>query len=176
MIFDPVGGDVFDQSTRCVAQEGRILVIGFTSGRIPNVQVNRLLLKNISIVGVLWGDYANSRPWYLGEVQRALAGLLAERKIDPVVSHEYPLSDAPGDARCSRAPRDGQVGPHNFMIKTVLPFVLMALAPTLMIGANDAVARLDAAASVFTEIMSAPDKGVPQDLLDKSECIVIVPT
>ncbi len=95
VIFDPVGGDVFDQSTRCVAQEGRILVIGFTSGRIPNVQVNRLLLKNISIVGVLWGDYANARPWYLGEVQRALAGLLAERKINPVVSHEYPLSDAP---------------------------------------------------------------------------------
>src|SRR6476646_5952187 len=54
VIFDPVGGDVFDQSTRCVAQEGRILVIGFTSGRIPNVHVNRLLLKNISIVGVLW--------------------------------------------------------------------------------------------------------------------------
>lgn len=95
VVFDPVGGDVFDLSTRCVASEGRILVIGFTSGRIPTVQVNRLLLKNISIVGVLWGDYANARPWYLGEVQRALNALYAEGKINPVVSNEYPFEDAP---------------------------------------------------------------------------------
>jgi NADPH2:quinone reductase len=95
VIFDPVGGDVFDLSTKCVAAEGRILVIGFTSGRIPTVQVNRLLLKNISIVGVLWGDYANGRPWYLGEVQRALNALYAEGKINPVVSNEYPFEDAP---------------------------------------------------------------------------------
>lgn len=95
VIFDPVGGDVFDLSTKCVAQEGRILVIGFTSGRIPTVQVNRLLLRNISIVGVLWGDYANARPWYPGEVQRALNALYSEGKINPVVSHEYPLEDAP---------------------------------------------------------------------------------
>jgi NADPH2:quinone reductase len=95
VIFDPVGGDVFDLSTKCVAPEGRILIIGFTSGRIPTVQVNRLLLKNISIVGVLWGDYANARPWYFGEVQRALNALYAEGKINPVVSYEYPFEDAP---------------------------------------------------------------------------------
>ena len=95
VIFDPVGGDVFDLSTKCIAPEGRILVIGFTSGRIPTVQVNRLLLKNISIVGALWGDYANARPWYLGEVHRALTALYAEGKINPVVSYEYPLDEAP---------------------------------------------------------------------------------
>jgi NADPH2:quinone reductase len=95
VIFDPVGGDIFDLSTKCIASEGRLLVIGFTSGRIPSIQVNRLLLKNISIVGVLWGDYANSRPWYLGEVQRVLAALFAEGKINPVVSYEYPLEEAP---------------------------------------------------------------------------------
>jgi lipid-binding SYLF domain-containing protein len=61
------------------------------------------------------------------------------------------------------------------MIKTLSQLLLMALVPTVMIGANDAAARLGAAADVFTEIMSAPDKGIPQDLLDKSECIVIVP-
>ncbi len=95
VIFDPVGGDVFDLSTKCIAPEGRLLVIGFTSGRIPTVQVNRLLLKNISIVGVFWGDYANARPWYLGEVHRALAALYTEGKINPVVSNEYPLDEAP---------------------------------------------------------------------------------
>jgi NADPH2:quinone reductase len=95
VIFDPVGGDVFDLSTKCIAPEGRILAIGFTSGRIPSVQVNRLLLKNISVVGVLWGDYANARPWYLGEVHRVLTTLYAEGKINPVVSYEYPLEEAP---------------------------------------------------------------------------------
>jgi NADPH2:quinone reductase len=95
IIFDPVGGDVFDLSTKCIAPEGRILVIGFTSGRIPSVHVNRLLLKNISVVGVFWGDYANARPWYMGEVHRILAALYDEGKVNPVVSHEYPLEEAP---------------------------------------------------------------------------------
>ena len=95
VVFDPVGGDVFDLSTKCVASEGRILVVGFTSGRIPTLQVNRVLLKNISVVGALWGDYANGRPWYIGEVQRALMAWHAEGKINPVVSHEYPLAEAP---------------------------------------------------------------------------------
>jgi len=95
VIFDPVGGDVFDLSTKCVASEGRILVVGFTSGRIPTVQVNRLLLRNISIIGVLWGEYANARPWYLGETHRALVTLYLEGKVHPVVANEYPLSEAP---------------------------------------------------------------------------------
>jgi NADPH2:quinone reductase len=95
VIFDPVGGDVFDQSLKCIAPEGRILVIGFTSGRIPSLQVNRVLLRNVSVVGVLWGDYANARPWYFGEVQRALTAMYAEGKINPVVSREYPFSEAP---------------------------------------------------------------------------------
>jgi NADPH2:quinone reductase len=95
VIFDPVGGDVFDLSAKCIAPEGRILVIGFASGRIPSVHVNRLLLKNISVVGVFWGDYANARPWYFGEVHRALAALYAEGKISPVVSYQYSLEEAP---------------------------------------------------------------------------------
>jgi len=55
VILDPVGGDRFDQSLRCLAPEGRLLVIGFTEGRIPSVQVNRRLLRNVSVVGVAWG-------------------------------------------------------------------------------------------------------------------------
>ena len=57
VIYDPVGGDVFDLSTKCIAPGGRLLVIGFASGRIPSIAVNRVLLKNISIVGVFWGGH-----------------------------------------------------------------------------------------------------------------------
>lgn len=94
VIYDPVGGDVFDLSTKCIAREGRILVIGFAGGRIPSIQTNRLLLKNISVVGVFWGDYANSRPWYMSETQTALEQLYATGAIHPVVGRRYALADA----------------------------------------------------------------------------------
>src|SRR5262249_53766458 len=55
VIYDPVGGDIFDLSTKCIAFGGRLLVVGFASGRIPSIQANRILLKNISIVGLHWG-------------------------------------------------------------------------------------------------------------------------
>ena len=63
MIYDPVGGDVFDRSRRCIAWEGRLLVIGFTSGRIPDAPANHVL-KNYSVVGLHWGAYrASIRRW-----------------------------------------------------------------------------------------------------------------
>jgi NADPH:quinone reductase len=99
VIYDPVGGDVFDLSTRCTAPEGRILVIGFAGGRIPTIQTNRLLLKNISVVGVFWGDYAKSRPWYVAETQTALEALYASGQILPVVGKRYPLEQAPAALR-----------------------------------------------------------------------------
>lgn len=95
VIYDPVGGDVFDLSTKCIAAEGRILVIGFAGGRIPAIQTNRILLKNISVVGVFWGDYANARPWYLGETQTALEGMYAAGQIRPFVGKHYKLDEAP---------------------------------------------------------------------------------
>lgn len=99
VIYDPVGGDIFDLSTKCIAPEGRLLVIGFASGRIPAIQANRILLKNISIVGVLWGGYAQSRPEYLAEAQNALVELYAAGQIRPVVSRSYPLDQAPAALR-----------------------------------------------------------------------------
>src|SRR5207245_2644612 len=57
VIYDPVGGDVFDGSSKCLNFEGRLLVIGFAGGRIPEIAANRILLKNISVVGVHWGLY-----------------------------------------------------------------------------------------------------------------------
>jgi NADPH:quinone reductase len=95
VIYDPVGGDIFDLSTKCIASEGRLLVIGFAGGRIPNIQANRVLLKNMSVVGVHWGDYANSRPWYIRETQNALEQLYSEGKICPSVTCTYKLAEAP---------------------------------------------------------------------------------
>jgi NADPH2:quinone reductase len=94
VIYDPVGGDIFDLSTKCIAFSGRLLVIGFASGRIPTIQVNRILLKNISIVGLHWGAYRVYDP---GKIPLAMAELfdMYERgAVTPVVSSQYPLREA----------------------------------------------------------------------------------
>ncbi len=94
VIYDPVGGDTFDLSTKCIAFEGRILIIGFVSGRIPSAQMSRVLVKNFSLVGVHWGLYFEKNPRVLEETQEALSGLYAAGKIAPLVSATYPLADA----------------------------------------------------------------------------------
>jgi NADPH2:quinone reductase len=94
VVYDPVGGDVFDLSTKCIAPEGRLLVIGFASGRIPTVAANRILLKNISIVGVLWGRRAEEQPGYLAETQAEIFAMYDSGKLRPVVSRTYRLEEA----------------------------------------------------------------------------------
>jgi NADPH2:quinone reductase len=98
-IYDPVGGDVFDLSTKCVASEGRILIIGFAAGRIPSIALNRVLLKNISIVGVLWGGYVLSHPSYEKEAHRALMRMYDAGKIRPSVNAVYAFEEAPRGLR-----------------------------------------------------------------------------
>jgi NADPH2:quinone reductase len=93
VIYDPVGGDVFDLSTKCIASEGRLLVIGFAGGRIPSIAANRILLKNMSIVGCFWGGYLEHHPGFLAEAQADLLALYLEGKIKPVVSQAYSLAD-----------------------------------------------------------------------------------
>lgn len=95
IIYDPVGGDVFDLSTKCIAPEGRLLVIGFASGRIPSIAANRVLLKNIAVAGVLWGGYVQQNPGYIAEAQRALEDLYSGGKIKPEVGALYPFASAP---------------------------------------------------------------------------------
>jgi NADPH:quinone reductase len=95
VIYDPVGGEIFDLSTKCIAPEGRLLVIGFASGRIPSPPLNRVLLKDISIVGVHWGPYARQHPEYFAEAQRTLSRMFDERKVSPVVGARYAFEDAP---------------------------------------------------------------------------------
>ena len=99
VIYDPVGGDVFDLSTKCIASGGRLIVIGFASGRIPSITANRILLKNISIVGALWGGHALEHPEYLGVAQRALVDLYSKGEIRPPRPRQYPLDQAPAALR-----------------------------------------------------------------------------
>jgi NADPH2:quinone reductase len=94
VIYDPVGGDVFDGSTKCIAFEGRLLTIGFAGGRIPNLAINRVLLKHISIVGVHWGFYQRRGSALVGEWMDALLELYTDGRIRPVIYRAYPLREA----------------------------------------------------------------------------------
>jgi NADPH:quinone reductase-like Zn-dependent oxidoreductase len=94
VVYDPVGGDIFDLSTKCVAPLARIIVIGFTSGRIPSVATNRLLLKNISVVGAIWGNWCAANPDYIHQAHAKLMELYFEGKIHPSVSRKWKLDDA----------------------------------------------------------------------------------
>ena len=101
VIVDPIGGDVFDLSLRCVAIGGRILVIGFAGGRIQQIPANILLVKNVTILGFNYGLYAGSgrtdeRERYEPEVRTAMDQIFAwyqQGKIRPVTSHQFPLRD-----------------------------------------------------------------------------------
>lgn len=93
VIFDPVGGDVFDESVRCIAFDGRLLVIGFTSGRIPEVKVNMPLIKGFSVVGVRAGEYGRRFPQRGKENMAAIWKWAAEGKTRPRVHAELPLED-----------------------------------------------------------------------------------
>jgi NADPH2:quinone reductase len=95
VIYDSVGGDIFDQSLKCIAWSGRLLVIGFAGGRIPEVKANRILLKNISVVGLHWGAYALHEPARVPETMAALFRLYEEGKIKPVIFGTYPLEEIP---------------------------------------------------------------------------------
>ena len=94
VIYDPVGGEVFDLSTKCIAPEGRLLVIGFAGGTIPTIAANRILLKNISIIGAYWGGYCELHPEFLAEAQADLFELYRQGRINPHVSEMFPLADA----------------------------------------------------------------------------------
>ncbi len=94
VIFDPVGGDVFDQSLRCIRWEGRLLVIGFASGRIPKLPVNLAMVKNYSAVGVYWGSYIQHNPKVLTDSLAILFNWYAEGKLNPYISQTFPMEQA----------------------------------------------------------------------------------
>ena len=95
VIYDPVGGEVFDRSRRCIAWEGRLLVIGFAGGRIPEVPANHVLLKNYAVVGVHWGVYRRVEPALIHATHAALLDLYAQGAIRPLVREQIALADVP---------------------------------------------------------------------------------
>lgn len=94
VIYDAVGGDVFDQSLRCINWDGRLLVIGFASGRIPEAPANLTLLKNCSIVGVFWGAWTERCPEENEKNFAQLFSWLREGKLKPHISHRFKLERA----------------------------------------------------------------------------------
>ncbi|MEZ5955459.1 MAG: NADPH:quinone oxidoreductase family protein [Hyphomonas sp.] len=93
VIFDPVGGDVFDESVRCIAFDGRLLVIGFTSGRIPSINANMPLIKGFSVVGVRAGEYGRQFPEKGRENRDAIHAWADAGKLRPSVHAELPLTE-----------------------------------------------------------------------------------
>jgi NADPH2:quinone reductase len=91
VIYDSVGGETTDQSLKCIAWNGRLLIIGFASGKIPAIQANRILLKNIAVTGLHWGAHAQKDPKRIPEVMDALFALAAKGQIEPVIYGRYPL-------------------------------------------------------------------------------------
>jgi len=94
VIYDPVGGEVFEQSLRCVAWGGRLLVIGFAGGKIPQIPANILLVKNADAIGYYWGSYRKHRPELVRESFQKLLGWFEAGKLRPHVSHRLPLEEA----------------------------------------------------------------------------------
>ena len=97
VIYDPVGGDVFDESVRCIAPFGRILVLGFTSGRSALAKTNHLLVKDASVIGYTVGGLQQHNPELAAKNSRVLMDWLASGRIKPYVSHTLPM-DAIHDA------------------------------------------------------------------------------
>jgi NADPH:quinone reductase len=93
-IYDPVGGDVFDLSLKCIAFSGNLHVIGFASGTIPNCAMNRVLLKNISLVGLHWGAYQLKDPGKVPEAMAALFAMYEKGQLPVQIGKTFPLESA----------------------------------------------------------------------------------
>ncbi|MEK1941489.1 MAG: NADPH:quinone oxidoreductase family protein [Pseudomonas sp.] len=96
VIYDPVGGDLFEEAFRSIAWNGRFLVVGFASGTIPSLPANLTLLKGASLVGVFWGAFAQRQPQDNAANFEQLFTWFAEGKVKPLVSQTFPLTDAAG--------------------------------------------------------------------------------
>ena len=94
LVIDPVGGDRFTDSLRSLAEGGRVVVVGFTAGSIPEVKVNRLLLNNVEVIGAGWGAYVMPKPELNRAIGREIDGLIASGHVRPIVGASFPLADA----------------------------------------------------------------------------------
>lgn len=94
VVIDPVGGDRFTDSLRSLREGGRVVVVGFTGGSIPEVRVNRLLLRNTEVIGAGWGAYVMGKPAATVEIGRAIAELMDAGAVAPLVGARFPLEQA----------------------------------------------------------------------------------
>ena len=94
MVLDPVGGDRFTDSLRSLREGGRLVVVGFTGGSIPEVRVNRLLLKNTEVIGAGWGAYVMGKPDLNREIGAAVNGMVDAGFVRPIVGERFPLERA----------------------------------------------------------------------------------
>jgi NADPH:quinone reductase len=94
LVLDPVGGDRFTDSLRSLREGGRIVVVGFTGGSIPEVRVNRLLLRNTEVIGAGWGAFVLGKPQVNREIGEALDRLIADGAVRPIVGARFPLEGA----------------------------------------------------------------------------------
>lgn len=95
VVLDPLGDWLFGEAIRALAPEGRILVVGFAAGAIPELKVNRLLLKNVSAVGVAWGAFLDIDKELMSTASRALADMYAAGELHPLVGAEFGFDDIP---------------------------------------------------------------------------------
>src|SRR5829696_1812754 len=95
VVIDPVGGDRFTDSLRSLKEEGRLVVVGFTGGSIPEVKVNRLLLNNTEVIGAGWGAYVMPKPDVTAHIGEELDKLIESGHVRPVVDKRFPLDEAP---------------------------------------------------------------------------------
>jgi NADPH:quinone reductase len=93
-VLDPVGGDRFTDSLRSLREDGRHVVVGFTGGAIPEVKVNRLLLRNTEVVGAGWGAYVMGKPDLNREIGAAVSRMVDDGVVRPIVGERFPLQRA----------------------------------------------------------------------------------
>jgi NADPH2:quinone reductase len=94
LVLDPVGGDRFTDSLRSLGETGRVVVVGFTGGSIPEVRVNRLLLGNTEVIGAGWGAYVMSKPDICVRIGAEISRLIADGFVRPIVGARFPLERA----------------------------------------------------------------------------------
>ncbi len=95
VVIDPVGGDRFDDSLRLLRPEGRLVVVGFAGGSIPQVKVNRLLLRNIGVLGAAWREFILHEPGFVTETAAALGAMIDDGRLVPLIGAAYRLEDGP---------------------------------------------------------------------------------
>lgn len=99
VVYDPVGGDAYAKSTKCIAFEGRIVVVGFASGEIPQAPLNHALVKNYDILGLHWGLYERLDPALIRTCQAELTKLVDAGQLKPLITERLPMTQVPDALR-----------------------------------------------------------------------------